>query len=348
MGCATMETDVVEGLKKFSLREEELVGVVLDDNDVAKRVHESKLSLFGKIHGSKRANFVGFKNTLQGIWTTKKSILVREVGFNMFQFVFQSEEDKIRVMNNRVWTFDNQYLLLKEWEKYKDEKESEFDSVNLCIQIWNLTNHWISTETGLKIGKLFDEVRDLMIPEFGSIKGRFIKMLVPVKLNKPLLRGSDIELGGNKLWVDFKYENLTGVCYYCGIVGHMERGCQVRKDDLKNNNLNEGQFGDWLKAEDGLFGNKRATIYGERKEHQVSSMQIGGASTSQKEQTIKAVEKPSLYSIPADSLRSGAPLGEITNLRDEVASKARKNMKYRAGIKGKWSELGKSNRTVKL
>ncbi|KAK6117057.1 hypothetical protein DH2020_049200 [Rehmannia glutinosa] len=257
LGSFRMESEVVESMKRFSLMEEEMVGIALEEVDVVKGVEESKLSLFGKLHGEKKANFTGFKNFLHGIWVTRKPFQVRELGLNFFQFVFQSEEDKTKVLNSRVWTFENQYILLKEWSEKIEVKEEDFSTVNLWVQIWNVPNHWISSETGLKIGKLFAGVKDLLIPEYGSIKGRYIKLLVTVNLNKPLLRGTFITLGDTKWWVDFRYENLIGACYYCGLIGHIERGCHSRKEDLQNSNLNEGQFGDWLKADESLFGYKR-------------------------------------------------------------------------------------------
>ncbi|KAK6124629.1 hypothetical protein DH2020_041632 [Rehmannia glutinosa] len=39
---------------------------------------------------------------------------------------------------------------------------------------------------------------------------------------------------------------------YCGVIGHADRGCITRKTDILNDKLNEGQFGDWLRASDNM------------------------------------------------------------------------------------------------
>ncbi|KAK6158700.1 hypothetical protein DH2020_006014 [Rehmannia glutinosa] len=106
----------------------------------------------------------------------------------------------------------------------------------------------MNVETSLKVGKMFGQVMDVHIPEGGSLKGRFSKILVGVNLEKPLFRGTFINFGCEKVWVDFRYENLAGFCYYCGIVGHTEKICEARRQDLQSNNLKGGQYGEWLKA----------------------------------------------------------------------------------------------------
>ncbi|KAK6158751.1 hypothetical protein DH2020_006065 [Rehmannia glutinosa] len=297
-----MDGDVVDSLKRFSLMEEELVGVTLDEKDVVKGVEESKLSLFGKLHGLKKANFVGFKIFLNGIWFTKKSFQMRELGMNLFQFVFQSEEDKNKIFKSRVWTFGNQYILLKEWGDEMNIKEEDFRTVNLWVQFWNLPNHWISTDTGLEIGKLFSEIRDMMIPEFGSTKGRFIKVLVPVNLYKPLLRGTNIKLGDKKVWIDI--------------------------------NLNEGQFGDWLLAEEGLFGNKKGSGPGNRVEIIKAQVRVGETSKNLNEGDI--IDKSKVIPIGSKDiqLEQGIPTGldiqegvEIVGVPSQVINDPSKSVK---------------------
>lgn len=112
----------------------------------------------------------------------------------------------------------------------------------------------MAKEVGVKIGKLFSQVCDVMIPEFG---GRLIKILAIVNLDKPLLRVATMKLNGVICWVDFKYEKLADVCYYCEQVGHLDKMCHARGEDVRNKVLKEGQYGDWLK---GVSGRSRIKL----------------------------------------------------------------------------------------
>lgn len=75
-----------------------------------------------------------------------------------------------------------------------------------------------------------------------------MKILAEVNLDKPILCGSNIRLQDHEVWVEFKYESMAMFCFYCGKVGHSERSCTVRKNDVNAGRLSEEQYGEWLKA----------------------------------------------------------------------------------------------------
>ncbi|GER53949.1 zinc knuckle (CCHC-type) family protein [Striga asiatica] len=64
------------------------------------------------------------------------------------------------------------------------------------------------------------------------------------------MRCASIQLGNKKILVDFKYERLPSVCYYCGLIGHTDKACDQRTKDITSGVLSEGLFGDWLRAQD--------------------------------------------------------------------------------------------------
>ncbi|KAK6116451.1 hypothetical protein DH2020_049913 [Rehmannia glutinosa] len=169
-------------------------------------------------------------------------------------------KDKVKVLKGKAWSFENQYLILREWTEDILEKIEEISKVDLWIQVWNLPYHWIGVDTGRKIGKKIGNVWDVFVPETGSYKGRYIKILVEVDLNKPLFRGTNMKLGLEVVWVDFRYENLQGFCCYCGRVRHLERGCMDKTEDLKYDRLREGQYGEWLKASNFNLGKQLTKI----------------------------------------------------------------------------------------
>lgn len=137
---------------------------------------------------------MGLCNTMIAIWPTKEAFKIRELGKNLFQFVFSNMEDLRQAVNGRVWTFDQQYLILKEWREGMNLAVEIFNSIQIWIQIWNIPSRWISKEVGFEVGKLFPQVSDVMISELSSNKGRHMKILAHINLDKPLLRGTNIKL----------------------------------------------------------------------------------------------------------------------------------------------------------
>lgn len=107
---------------------------------------------------------------------------------------------------------------------------------------------------------MFCDVIDVIIPKSGSKKGRQLKILAEINLEKPFMRGAKIKFQGQEVWVDFKYEYMALFCFYCGKVGHSKRACSKRVEDAKKGKLSGGQYGDWLKAENIKLGPKKSGL----------------------------------------------------------------------------------------
>ncbi|CAA0817587.1 Unknown protein [Striga hermonthica] len=187
-----MKADLAEEFKKFKHSEKEEGGIEILTEDIRIGEKECSLSLMGNLFWEKKANFVGLKAPMQNIWLTHKPFTTRMVGNNKYQFIFQSAEDRRRVLEGKAWNFDGQYLLLKEWSEENNRYTAEEQKIELWLQIHDLPLHWVSEEVGLKIGKLFNKVAAVV----GGARGRIVKILVDLNLNEPLLMGTKLKMGG--------------------------------------------------------------------------------------------------------------------------------------------------------
>lgn len=95
------------------------------------------------------------------------------------------------------------------------------------------------------------------------------------------------------VWVDFKYEQLTTFCFYCGLIGHLERNCGGKMSDLKASRLNEGQYGEWMTVQGRSVGKKdRFSDFQARKKAELGKalVMVDTASQERKGSGVKNVE----------------------------------------------------------
>ncbi|XP_027151948.1 uncharacterized protein LOC113752002 [Coffea eugenioides] len=246
-----MEEVLVSALKRFDLSEKEVEGIDLDDEDVELSVQDCRGSLVGRIMGDKIANFTGVKNFTNHVWGYPRNLRVTEIGPNVFQFQFEKEVERERVLRGGPWIMDNQVLVIREWSAGFEKKIECFRFSPLWIQIWNLPTHWMSSAAGVKIGRVFRNVKDVILPPGGGKEGKHMKILAEIDLLQPLIRGTTVKLNGEVVWVEFKYERCPDFCYKCGIIGHGDKVCKLEMN--LNQTHREAQFGPWMRAGNIMF-----------------------------------------------------------------------------------------------
>ena len=106
-----------DSLDKMKLTAEEEEIIAISDEGRKGAIESCHLSLIEKFLTCKSFNKLVAKNTIRRAWGLNESMQILEVGSNLFQFKFQSEFDLDRILRGGPWTFDNQLLLLKRWNK---------------------------------------------------------------------------------------------------------------------------------------------------------------------------------------------------------------------------------------
>ncbi|CAA0843064.1 Unknown protein [Striga hermonthica] len=308
-----MEQDIVDQMHRFALSDKESSGIEISDTDAEPGVLECSLSLIGKIVGEKKASIGGLRTMMGMIWKTGRLFSIRVLDHNLFQFLFQSEEDITKVLKGKAWTFDGQYLLLKEWKKDDIDFKAGEMKIALWVQIHNLPLHWLSAEIGIKVGKLFSSVEDVIAPGTGSSNGRFVKILAEIDISEPLPRGTMLKLGQEQHWIALRYENLPLFCFYCGRIRHSERTCDTKKTDVQRNVIKTGQYGDWIRAANGGFGGWRDVR---------TPSHLGFNSNSESSQMYKQGREEGSPGAEGDGGKSKGSVGEKPVEVEVVADKA--------------------------
>lgn len=78
-------------------------------------IDEAKRSLIGKVFGEKRTNFIGMRNIKMKLWYHRVLCKVISLDLNVYQFVFNSAEEREGILQGRLWFFDNQVMVLHLW-----------------------------------------------------------------------------------------------------------------------------------------------------------------------------------------------------------------------------------------
>lgn len=118
-----MAEELVEVMERFTLtsRETKEPEIVLDD--MSQCIKECKRSLIGKLIGDRIANFNGVKRFAESAWGNPRKLKIAKIGQNLFQFNFEQDTDKERVISGGPWIYDNQLLIMKQWyERIEDDQ----------------------------------------------------------------------------------------------------------------------------------------------------------------------------------------------------------------------------------
>lgn len=86
----------------------------------------------------------------------------------------------------------------------------------------------MARKVGWKIGKLFSKCFNVIIPENGNKNGVLMKMLVEVKLQNPLLRGTKLKFDDEFVWIEFRYEKLLTFCFIIELLAIQKRTVKKR------------------------------------------------------------------------------------------------------------------------
>lgn len=241
-----MTEEITDIMQRFALSSSEIEGAELEVGDATQGRQECLLSLFGRVLGEKPANFTGLRKFVTQAWGYPKNLTVAEIGPNAFQFTIPDGSERARILNGGPWILDNQLLTLRSWYEGIEEDPEAFRYAPFWIQVWNLPIHWISQNVGRKIGSVFEEVKEVIIPQSGGKEGKHMKLLVMVDTSKPLMRGTTVKMEGITKWAKFRYERCPDFCYRCGRIGHSDKTCQGR--DRWQQEHQGNQYGPWMRA----------------------------------------------------------------------------------------------------
>ena len=112
-----MDSDFIERIEKIKLTLEEREAITVRPVQRARTLEEHSLSVIGKFLTSRPFNQKVAKDLLRSVWKMGNNLKMVDIGDGLIQFKFAMESQLRWVMNNGPWSFDDQLLVLRRWEK---------------------------------------------------------------------------------------------------------------------------------------------------------------------------------------------------------------------------------------
>nr|XP_020162872.1 uncharacterized protein LOC109748244 [Aegilops tauschii subsp. strangulata] len=254
---------MMRGLK---LSEEENKGVKIK---VASKEKEKDWAIqaVGKVMSERLAHPDAICLTLGKVWCPIKGIDFKEIGVNQFLFTFHQESGKRKAVENGPWMFDKDLVVVEDYAPRKRPEDYAFNDIPIWVRVFNLSLGMMNEDSVEDIGNIIGRFVEADTGSDGSAIGRFLRLKVRMRIDKPIMRGLTLEEGEQKGkrnkdvttvgngdeeeegdWCRFEYEYLPDFCFTCGVIGHGDKDCTTK---LKKGERQ--QYGRWLRADLGQW-----------------------------------------------------------------------------------------------
>nr|POF12390.1 uncharacterized protein CFP56_52682 [Quercus suber] len=229
--------------KKLSLSE-----VEGKKHDLTKEKKTLEYVLAAKFFTQRSINVEAMARNFRPIWHTKRNFEVSTVGDNILLIAFEWEVDAKKVLQGEPWVFDRQLVVLQRYDGSAPVTDLSFDRTTFWVQIHNLPFSLMTVDVAISLGETLGIVTKPK-DEAEMKGGQFMRVRVAVDVTKPLCRGRMITWDqGRDRWVSFMYERLPNMCYWCGLLSHDDKECEMWLSSKGGLSKKEQQFGPWLSA----------------------------------------------------------------------------------------------------
>lgn len=155
-------------------------------------------------------------------WSLRGKVVGSDLGFDCFQFRFDSEEDLHSVLLNRPYQFNNWMVVLQRWEPIISRT---FPShIPFWITLKGLPLHFWHESMIYNIGHELGTLDDYKITKTSA------RIRISLDALKPFSKDSFIDFpSGEEIPITFEYENMANHCSICNMLTHSSRNCDRRQ-----------------------------------------------------------------------------------------------------------------------
>jgi hypothetical protein len=219
----------VEGLiRNLKLTEKEEIGLKVGKLKAEKSLSKDPQAV-RKVLLEKPVRADALENALGRIWCPIKGTECKDLGENHFLFTFRQHSGKRRALEDGPWNFGKDLVVVVDFDGYKTVDEMDFTIIPIWVRVMNLPLGFMTRECGEEIGNIIGEFVEMESEDGDLAVGQHLRIKVRLDITKPIMRGIKItvEEKVQGVWCPFAYEFLPDYCYNSGIIGHVEKSCEV-------------------------------------------------------------------------------------------------------------------------
>ena len=214
--------DLTTNWSRLTLSDKEGLGCSLDEE------LSSPVFIIAIKFLTKRALNIGaIAKTFTPLWRSKNEFKVHNLGDHKVPFVFDNKVEADKVIQSEPWTFDKHLIVMERYDTTSSIDNLTLDKTTFWVQVHGLPIKFMN----MKVAEKICEVLRMVIPTANpteSEAGNFIWVCVAMDIMGPLCHGRLVSVGREKqIWINFKYERLPYIFYWCGSFDHDDKDCEI-------------------------------------------------------------------------------------------------------------------------
>ncbi|KAL0015301.1 hypothetical protein SO802_002370 [Lithocarpus litseifolius] len=168
------------------------------------------------------AGYQYLSQRVRELWKPTGNMDLVDLGYDYFLARFWTKEDLDNVLKGGPWFIGQHFLAIKPWEPEFSASAADPSQVAVWIRLPGLPIEFYELEVLKKIGSAIGPVLRIDSHTAANARGRYARMCVQVRIDKPLI--TTVLIG--KFTQKVMYEGLQSLCFACGRVGHKKESCQ--------------------------------------------------------------------------------------------------------------------------
>ena len=250
---------------------------------MTKEQSTAEFFIVAKFLTNRALNIEAVIRTFSPLWKAVNGFKVRNVGDHILLFVFDNKKEIEKIFVTEPWSFDKHLVVLQRFENNSPIRELSFTWIAFWVQIYDIPFRYMNRRVAEDICAVMEAVdRTTSTEEMEG--GSFMRVRILIDISLQLCHGRVLSLeDGGEVWVNFKYERLPNICYWCGCLTHNDRDCEIWINSDGMLKAGDQEYGPWLRAPftpnpkrsmvvvPGYYENRKKNLAGSSRATEVSS-----------------------------------------------------------------------------